>query len=298
MVTLLVLIATALDLIAFYLMRIHLVYAFQVSLTGDENEKSVGESIYTVKVINAGSSTGYLVKKWDISTRFSSYIEIRDQLALDFAALLQEGDEFHFGYIQRGHGVKGKQFSITDDQDVCSMYSEYQGRKEIILWMKICKLRDDGSRKRRKTVEEAGDSSLKRKKSDASSAGTNYRGHLSRMSEVEEIVEDLELRHGEKNVYSGEQLRVWGHMIQMKKHSSYDEPPDKPFFRNSKSVKGKTNTSSSGSSDGMSPAKRINLRTECINQLDKWHMLLEKGAITSDQYQQLQDTILGDIKNF
>ena len=84
----------------------------------------------------------------------------------------------------------------------------------------------------------------------------------------------------------------------MKKHSSYDEPPDKPFFRNSKSVKGKTNTSSSGSSDGMSPAKRINLRTECINQLDKWHMLLEKGAITSDQYQQLQDTILGDIKNF
>ena len=204
MVTLLVLIATALDLIAFYLMRIHLVYAFQVSLTGDENEKSVGESIYTVKVINAGSSTGYLVKKWDISTRFSSYIEIRDQLALDFAALLQEGDEFHFGYIQRGHGVKGKQFSITDDQDVCSMYSEYQGRRESILWMKICKLRDDGSRKRRKTVEEAGDSSLKRKKSDASSAGTNYRGHLSRMSEVEEIVEDLEMQHGEKIAYSAE----------------------------------------------------------------------------------------------
>lgn len=269
----------------------------QVSLTGDGNEKSVEERTYTVKVISAGSSAGYLVKKWDISTKFSSYIEIRDQLALDFAALLQEGDEFHFGYIQRGHGVKGKQFSITDDQDVCSMYSEYRGRREIILWMKICKPRDGGSRKRQKTVEEADDSLSKRRKSDGRSAGTNYQGHLSRMSEVEEIVEDLEMRHGEKNVFSAEQLRVWGHMIQMKKHSSYDEPPDKPFFRHSRTVKGKTNTSPSGS-DGMSPAKRINLRTECINQLDKWHMLLEKGAITSDQYQQLQDTILGDIKNF
>ena len=58
-------------------------------------------------------------------------------------------------------------------------------------------------------------------------------------------------------------------MIQMKKHSSYDEPLDKPIFRHSRTLKGKTNMSPSGSSDGMSPAKRINLWTECINQLDK-----------------------------
>ena len=83
-------------------------------------------------------------------------------------------------------------------------------------------------------------------------------------------------------------------MIQMKQHTSYDDPPDKPFFRHSKRLKDK----SSGSEGTMSPAKWINLRTECINQLDKWHMLLEKGAITSEQYQQLQDTILGDIKMF
>ena len=45
------------------------------------------------------------------------------------------------------------------------------------------------------------------------------------------------------------------------------EPHDKAFFRNSKRLKYK----SSGSEGTMSPA-------ECINQLDKWHMLLEKGA--------------------
>ena len=70
------------------------------------------------------------------------------------------------------------------------------------------------------------------------------------MPEVEEIVEDLEMRDGEKKIYSAEQLRVWGHMIQMKKHSSYDEPLDKPIFRHSRTLKGKTNMSPSGSSDG------------------------------------------------
>lgn len=59
-------------------------------------------------------------------------------------------------------------------------------------------------------------------------------------------------------------------------------PRDKPFFHSSKSSKGKSSTSSSGS-NSLSPAKRIGLRTECINQLDKWHMLLERGAITQEQ---------------
>ena len=92
-----------------------------------------------------------------------------------------------------------------------------------------------------------------------------------------------------------EQFRVWAHMIHMKKHSSYVDPPDKHFFRKHIAMKNKTSTLAE-----LSPVKRINLRTECINQLDKWHthMLLEKGAISSEQYTQLQETILGDIKKF
>ncbi len=43
-----------------------------------------------MKVINAGTSSGYLVKNWDVSTTFSSYSEMEDQIASDFATLLQE----------------------------------------------------------------------------------------------------------------------------------------------------------------------------------------------------------------
>ena len=48
-------------------------------------------------------------------------------------------------------------------------------------------------------------------------------------NEVEDIVEKLEEANSGK--YSPEQLHMWAHLIHMKKHSSYNEPPDKPFFR-------------------------------------------------------------------
>jgi len=46
---------------------------------------------------------------------------------------------------------------------------------------------------------------------------------------------------------------------------------------------------------GISPGKRINLCTECIQQLQQLGELLDKGNITSDQYEKLQETILSDI---
>ena len=88
---------------------------------------------YTVKVINAGNSSGYVIKKWDINARFSNVSDLKDQLASDFATLLEHGADFLFGYIQRGHSRRGKQFSITEDNDIRSMYDEYQGRREIIV---------------------------------------------------------------------------------------------------------------------------------------------------------------------
>lgn len=48
------------------------------------------------------------------------------------------------------------------------------------------------------------------------------------MTEVEDIVNDLQKRRACK--FSPEQFRAWVHMIQLKKHESYDIPPSKPFF--------------------------------------------------------------------
>ena len=81
-------------------------------------------------------------------------------------------------------------------------------------------------------------------------------------------------------------LNCWAHMIQCKKHDSYDLPPKKKFF-------GKTKPDA-----GASPGKRSSLRSECISQLDKWHQLMERGVISSEEYEEMQVKILTDIKKF
>ena len=64
------------------------------TVTQDSEEKQVEELRYTVKVINAGTSSGCVIKKWDTNTRFSNVSDLKDQLASDFATLLQDGADF------------------------------------------------------------------------------------------------------------------------------------------------------------------------------------------------------------
>ena len=82
-------------------------------------------------------------------------------------------------------------------------------------------------------------------------------------------------------------------MLQMRKHDSYNVPPKKPFFKSSQEK-----IDGSGKVDGLSPGKRIQYRSECITQLDKWHALMERGAITMEEFTEMQQKILSDIKKF
>ena len=72
-------------------------------------------------------------------------------------------------------------------------------------------------------------------------------------------------------------------------HDSYENPPNKPFFKTTGSV---INPSVSA---GISPGKKV---SECIKQLDKWHNLMVRGVISNEQYKELKDTILSDMKQF
>ena len=98
------------------------------------------------------------------------------------------------------------------------------------------------------------------------------------MSEVDDVVSKLKEKHGEK--YTPAQLNCWAHMINTHKHESLDSPPKKSFFWKERSA----------DAPGVSPGKRITLRSECIDQLDKWHSLKESGVISKEEYD-LQKTI-------
>lgn len=52
------------------------------------------------------------------------------------------------------------------------------------------------------------------------------------------------------------------------------------------------------SSTGVSPSKRLNMRSQCIEQLDRWQTLLEKGCITQADYDEMHAKIMADMKTF
>lgn len=111
---------------------------------------------------------------------------------------------------------------------------------------------------------------------------SKYDEQVDKMAQLEEICGKLRDKHAES--YTPKQLRTWAIMIQLGTHVNYETVPDKPFFKTGKKK---------ASCVGVSPGKRL---TECIDQLDKWYRLMEKGAITSAQYKEIQDNIMADIK--
>ena len=158
------------------------------------------------------------------------------------------------------------------------MYTVHENTKEILFW---CTGRKECASAKR--VHSPDDESTSRKRS-------RYDNHTEKMIEVESVEEELMKDH--KDVYSREQIRAWAHLIQMGKHESYTTPPDKLFWRRP----AKSKNLNKQSAVSVSPDKSVHLRGQLVDQLLKWHELLEKGGITQTQYDELQGTIMKDVK--
>ena len=227
---------------------------------------------YSFKIINPNNAGGELIiNDLEVPKRPTSADEFKAKVCEQFSQYV-EGYDTEFGYIIPGHGKKGKQASVETDEDLASMYEKTKKSKSVVLWLK-CKQRPS------KRVA-SGSSEVPQSKRHASL--------VNMMSDVDDIVTKLKEIHGNK--YTPVQLNCWAHMIHTHKHESMEEPPNKSFFGKKKP--------SDAASNCVSPGKKISLCSECINQLDKWHQLKERGVITNEEYQELQKTILVDIKKF
>ena len=233
---------------------------------------------YSVKVVNPLGKGGYEVLSLESHAVYVEVADLKQDILSGCEQYIEADKDVQFGYVVPGHGKKGKQMVILLDSDLQEMYKRYEKKQEILLWMKQ-------SRKRPRAEVSDTTAGSGRKTSRSS-----YDKQTHRMAEIDEICDDLVKKHGEK--YTKEQARAWAVLIQMGKHDSYDSPPDKHFFTVNKK---KAGNSTSGLS-GVSPGKRLNMRSECIDQLEKWHRLMTNGAITPEQYKEIQDNILSDIK--
>ena len=206
--------------------------------------------------------------------------QIRSELTEQLKSRLAD---CQFGYVFPGHGLKGKQRVIENDSDIVAMYADYKGKRIITLWMKCSWKRPSAQRKRPHSPSVSDLPSTSKR--------SNYGSHLSKMTEVEVIMDKLKEKH--KETYTPEQIRAWANMIHMRKYESYETPSDKPFFG-----KSRKKVLSTATEAVISPSKRLNMRSECIDQLDKWYKLMERGAMSPEQYKNYRQRSSRTSKSF
>ena len=222
---------------------------------------------------------------------FKSIDDLKDTLStVNVASTIDQ-----VGFIEPGHGAKGRQQWLTDSEDLKDMYSLHQYKNEILFW---CYSVKEASCSR--SVSESCSKSFGEKRKQYQSQNllakkNRYDNHAEKMIEVESIEEELENKLN--GTYSREQLRAWAHLIQMGKHDSLDLAPNKPFWRTPSGNKGSP-LPQSDSTVAVSPGKKIQLQGQLVDQLLKWHDLLEKGGIDQQQYNGIQASIMENVKKF
>ena len=252
---------------------------------------------YSLKVISPKKKSVFSVHSLpDATSKFVSIGNVKEVISK-----FLQSDVVEVGYISPGHGAKGKHNSLLDDDDLSSMYLEYEGKRGVngvLLWCYGVSAGDSpGTRQSVSTARKRSKSPTKDENPPLSKCG-------KKLKEIEEIVQKLKEKHAK--LYTLEQYNCWAHTIDMGKHESYECPPDLPFFvgKRARATTNPSSASAASSSSPMvtqesmppSPGKRIRYRGECMDQLTKWHSLMEKGIITQDQYRDFRSTILSDIE--
>lgn len=217
-----------------------------------------------------------------------TFAEMKESILNSFPSEIAQPEKLEFGYVEPGHGLKGKKEWILDDDDVKKFLMKYGSKKKKELLTLWC-------------FSQGKDNKTKRAQSEKSSkpGSSRYEAHNAKMAKVDEIYKKIHNEHGSR--YSTEQKRAWAHLIELGKHDSITQPPRKRFFQSTSSTMSGSpakSTASVTTSVTTSPGRRrVSIRSECIDQLQKWHSLLDCGAISRQQYDELQSTILSDIKN-
>ena len=176
---------------------------------------------YSVKVINRSRKSEYRVKKLAAANQFKTIDELQSQLqSLDVST-----DDV--GYIEPGHGLKGRQRWLSGDDDLQEMYRLHPNRNEILLWCYTCE--QPGSKTQPTRKRSASKDQHREGEDGPAKAKAKCQSCANKISEVEAIVKQLQEKHDSQ--YTVEQFNAWAHLLHMGKHGSYDSPPDLPYFR-------------------------------------------------------------------
>ena len=261
------------------------------TIDSEEDSQQAPELMYTIKLVNPTCKKDFCSVELGKGRVYKSLVSLQGLISKKLSKhpkfKLPDLKSVEMGYVEPGHGMKGRKIWIHTDDDVKMMYEKYGKKKTILLWCyteasPVCKKGAVAS------------NSIATGK-----GGTKYGQHLDKRSEVDTIYDQLQEKH---TGYSPRRLRAWANMVHLKSWTSLDKPPDKPFFTHGRKrcceSEGESSTpKKSFPASVISPGKKVRVRSELIDQLDIFHKLKESGVLSSTEYNELRSTILTDIKD-
>ena len=175
---------------------------------------------YNVKIINPKKKSVYVTKSLPPNYQFHALNDFRKYVKEDIGHL-----QGPLGYVEPGHGAKGKLRELHDDEDLYEMYVLHKRKPDMLQWVYGDVDEQPAQDQDVMTIPR------KRQRTDITSTKRESKNtNTKTLSTVEDIVQKLKDRHG-ANTHSVEQFNCWAHTINSGKWSSYEEPPDFPFFQ-------------------------------------------------------------------
>ena len=68
---------------------------------------------------------------WPTEIKFNDVTVMEEELRKEFSDFIGS-DIFHYGFIQPGHGFRGKQQTILEDNDLVLMYDKYKNKNKSL----------------------------------------------------------------------------------------------------------------------------------------------------------------------
>ena len=82
--------------------------------------------VYSVKLMKSSRKSEYSVEKLASTATFKTRQQLLEEIEVSFNVTPND-----IGYIEPGHGLKGKQRWLTSDADLTEMYTIYDKKKDF-----------------------------------------------------------------------------------------------------------------------------------------------------------------------
>ena len=171
-------------------------------MSEDEDQPTIqpAKHLYSVKLVNRSKKSEYRIHNIRQGVKLTDMENLQGFIRTRFEEFT-EFDDICVGYIEPGHGWKGKQVWLNSDEDITDLYVVCSKVKDILLW---CYLPTEKKRKHKTEFHE--EKQNKRARCLASNS--------NKSDETKDIFQDLINTHNHK--YSPEQLHAWAQIVQMK----------------------------------------------------------------------------------